>query len=388
MAEANPPSVNTVDASFASSPGESTEPPVVAPPAAETPVAAPVPAPPPTPAPPALAPFKFHGEAREYFRIWIVNTLLTLLTLGVFAAWAKVRKRRYFRGNTELLGHRFDYHAEPWRLLCGNIMVAILFVAYVVVGEVYPLVRIGAFLIGAVLLPWIVVRSLAFNAHNTSYRGIRFYFRQPYGSAALLYLGQALVVGITFGLYYPAWQRNRRQFIISNHRLGDAFFRFESGSGPFYIAYLIGGLMVGAAAFLGGLITAGIVVAEKGHAPGLTQLLPFFALYGLAFFLARHFIFAQLFNHVWNRTQLDRHRFVAHLDTGRWIKLQLGNLVAMVVSCGLLHPWAAVRSARYLAGCLSFHAAAPVEAIGRLGRNDGSAVGDTTAEFMGLDFGL
>ncbi|HYP18040.1 MAG TPA: DUF898 family protein, partial [Opitutus sp.] len=61
-------------------------------------------APPPLlPPPPAPASFIFHGSVREYFRIWIVNTLLTILTLGVFSAWAKVRKRRYLRGNTELL---------------------------------------------------------------------------------------------------------------------------------------------------------------------------------------------------------------------------------------------------------------------------------------------
>jgi len=343
----------------------------------------------PTPAAPApLAPFTFHGDAREYFRIWIVNTLLTLLTCGVFAAWAKVRKRRYFRGNTEVLGHRFDYHAEPWRLLVGNILVAFLFVAYVVVGEVYPLVRVGAFLAGAVLLPWIVVRSLAFNAHNTSYRGIRFYFGQPYGSAALLYLGQAVVIAITLGFYYPAWQRNRRQFIVSNHRLGDAFFRFESGSSPFYLAYLVGGLMVAGAAIVGLLVTVGIVMAQKGRIPGLTQMLPYLAIYGTAFFLARHYVYARLFNQVWNRTHLDRHRFVASLRTGAWMRLQLTNLLAMIGSCGLLYPWAAVRSMRHLAGSLHFQPAGPVETIGRLGRNTGSAVGDTTAEFMGMDFGL
>ncbi len=70
-----------------------------------------------TPNPPVAAAFQFHGDAREYFRIWIVNTLLTLLTLGLFSAWAKVRKRRYLRGNTELLGHRFDYTADPKRIL-------------------------------------------------------------------------------------------------------------------------------------------------------------------------------------------------------------------------------------------------------------------------------
>ena len=37
------------------------------------------------------SPFEFTGDGAEYFRIWIVNTLLTLLTGGVFFAWAKVR---------------------------------------------------------------------------------------------------------------------------------------------------------------------------------------------------------------------------------------------------------------------------------------------------------
>jgi hypothetical protein len=108
-------------------------------------------------------PFVFHGNPREYFRIWIVNTLLTLLTLGLYSAWAKVRKRRYLRGNTELMGHRFDYVADPRRILAGNVLVALMFLAYMVVGEVYPMVRVGALVVGLALLPWVVVRSLAFN---------------------------------------------------------------------------------------------------------------------------------------------------------------------------------------------------------------------------------
>ena len=34
-----------------------------------------------------------------------------------------MRKRRYLRGNTELLGHRFDYTADPRRILVGNAIV-------------------------------------------------------------------------------------------------------------------------------------------------------------------------------------------------------------------------------------------------------------------------
>lgn len=360
-------------------------PPVAEDAAAVPPVGAPPPLP---PAEPVLTPFVFHGSAGEYFRIWIVNTLLTILTLGVFGAWATVRKRRYLRGNAELLGHRFDYHANPWRLLVGNVVVATLFVGYLVVGEVYPLVRLAVLAVGGLLLPWIVVRSLAFNAHNTSYRGLRFYFRQPYGAAALLYLGQAFLLVLTLGFYYPAWQRNRREFTISHHRLGDAFFRFDGGNGPFYRAYLLAAGMLIIAAFFGGLATALLVAGNGGRVPNTAQLVPFFLIYGLTFFIARHFVHASLFNHVWNHTSLDQHRFVARMKTSAWIRLQFENLGAMIVSCGLLHPWAVVRSSRFAAASLHFRPAGSIAPIARLGRNDGSAVGETTADFIGLDFGL
>ena len=40
--------------------------------------------------------FEFSGRGDEYFRIWIVNLALTILSLGIFSAWAKVRTERYF----------------------------------------------------------------------------------------------------------------------------------------------------------------------------------------------------------------------------------------------------------------------------------------------------
>jgi uncharacterized membrane protein YjgN (DUF898 family) len=53
-------------------------------------------------------PFEFGGDAREYFRIWIVNLALSVVTLGIFSAWAKVRSERYFYGNTRLDGDPFE----------------------------------------------------------------------------------------------------------------------------------------------------------------------------------------------------------------------------------------------------------------------------------------
>lgn len=58
-------------------------------------------------------PLHFTGSGGEYFHIWIVNLLLTILTLGVYSAWAKVRRLQYFCRNTRLAGASFDYHGNP-----------------------------------------------------------------------------------------------------------------------------------------------------------------------------------------------------------------------------------------------------------------------------------
>jgi uncharacterized membrane protein YjgN (DUF898 family) len=63
---------------------------------------------------PVLHRFEFRGSAGEFFRIWIVNVALILITLGIYSAWAKVRTRRYFYGNTFVAGNAFDYHPPNW----------------------------------------------------------------------------------------------------------------------------------------------------------------------------------------------------------------------------------------------------------------------------------
>ena len=337
---------------------------------------------------PAPAPFIFHGDATEYFRIWIVNTLLSVLTLGLFTAWAKVRKRRYLRGNTELLGHRFDYTADPRRILVGNLIVLTLFLAYGLFGVVYPAVRYLALGVIVIFLPWIVVRSLSFNAHHTVWRGLRFRFHPSLSAAAMVYLFQPVLIVVTLGFYYPAWIRARNEFSISRHRLGTAYFRFTANTGPFYLAYLAAAAMV-FAGFMAIVVTMAFVTnGNSGHLPNTTQLLPAVLLYGATLYVAKHFVFASLFNHVWNGTQLDEHRFRGHMRIGQWLKLQLTNLGAIVATCGLLYPWALIRSTRYAQSCLEFIPAGPLDAITRLGEGDGSAVGDTAAEFTSLDFGL
>jgi uncharacterized membrane protein YjgN (DUF898 family) len=83
-------------------------------------------------------PVQFHGSAGEYFKIWIVNLALTILTLGIYSAWAKVRSSRYFLGNTELAGYRFGYVADPFYILKGRLLLVGLFVLQYFLRLVIP----------------------------------------------------------------------------------------------------------------------------------------------------------------------------------------------------------------------------------------------------------
>lgn len=60
-------------------------------------------------------PVQFNGDARDYFRVWLVNALLTIITFGIWSAWAKVRTQRWFYGHTQIGGHGFEYHATGGR---------------------------------------------------------------------------------------------------------------------------------------------------------------------------------------------------------------------------------------------------------------------------------
>ncbi len=120
---------------------------------------------------------KFHGNGGEYFRIWIVNLVLTLLTLGIYSAWATVRERRYFYGHTEVAGGRFDFHGKALQILFGRIIAIVLLVGWsqgALLHSSIPFIS-AAIVLG--LLPMFLVRALGFRLRNTSLRNVRFGFK-------------------------------------------------------------------------------------------------------------------------------------------------------------------------------------------------------------------
>ncbi len=184
-------------------------------------------------------PIVFTGKASEYFGIWIVNLLLSLVTLGIYSAWAKVRRKKYFYNNTLIENVGFDYHAKPISILKGRIIAFILFALYVYGKGSSPILAGVLVLLFFLALPWLIVRGSLFNARNTSHRGLRFDFKGTVSQAIRVYIGLPMLTFFTLGLIWPYVAHEKSQFIMKNHRFGLSQFDMSRVVKQFYKVYLI-----------------------------------------------------------------------------------------------------------------------------------------------------
>jgi uncharacterized membrane protein YjgN (DUF898 family) len=341
---------------------------------------------------------EFRGSAGEYFGIWIVNILLTIITVGIYSAWAKVRRNRYFYGNSFIDDHSFDYHARGLQIFIGRAIVFGYIVAYNVVLSISPIAGGLLGLLMLVLLPWIVMRSLRFNARVTSYRNIRFDFVGKTWGAVVAVLFGSLVSVFSLGILAPFASRWLYGYVFNNLRYGDRKFETDPKIGALYRVWLpafvlmLVGIAIGS--FLGIMAYYSAVegVEDSMSDPQVQVIL---AIYGalipalVVWSIAAIFYRVGVRNVVMNATLFDsRHRLFSDIGRLRYFWIVVSNLLVSVVTFGLMRPWAAVREHRYVIS----HSGITVD--GELGdvvasiQDSGSAI---TAEYLdleGFDFGF
>ncbi|MGH8018417.1 MAG: YjgN family protein [Opitutaceae bacterium] len=333
----------------------------------------------------------FTGKAGEYFKIWIVNLLLTVVTLGIYAAWAKVRTKRYFYGNTHLFGHAFEYLGNPVRILIGNLIVISLFVALNVAQLVSLAVWFGLFLLLMVAIPWFVVRALVFNARNSAWRGLKFRFDGRYWRAFCIFVLMPLAVPLTLGLAYPWLARVRRDWVVSRHACGITSFSFSGMLGEFYKIYL-----AAFACFLPLVLAyialiATVAMAEKSGQPpspmlGFLVLGIFPAL--LLAYAGAIYLRVRLFNYSWNNTQIGPHTFRGHMEFWPFAGIQVSNAILTGVTFGLMYPWARIRVAQYTANSLEAIPGGSLDEFVASSQPEASAVGEAASDIFDLDVGI
>jgi uncharacterized membrane protein YjgN (DUF898 family) len=125
----------------------------------------------------------FTGSGSEYFRIWIVNLLLTLLSLSLYYPFAKARRLAYFHGNTLVDGLPLGFHGNPRKMLRGHLLMLVLGAAYAVAIRFSPLSAAVALVVIAAVWPALWRAALQFRMANTSWRGLRMRFGGTLGGA-------------------------------------------------------------------------------------------------------------------------------------------------------------------------------------------------------------
>lgn len=306
--------------------------------------------------------FQFNGTASEYFGIWIVNTVLKIVTLGVYSAWAKVRKRRWFYGHTRLDGHSFAYLAEPGVLFKGWLIGVAALMLYSAAGKIDPLLTIPAGIALFLAIPWVIVRSRMFNSRNTSYRAVRFGFRPNYREAYIVYAWLPVLSFLTLGALFPYTVYRQKKFHVEHSSFGTTGLRFDARSRDYYRVFLGAGvwvLLIAAAV----IVTAGTLLQGGGTvfktAGDLARLLgPLLVLVYTGMLLLSMvfttYLKVRLSNLTWNSACLGSGRFASCLRVRDLLWIYAGNLVAIALTLGLMIPWASVRLARYRFAHLSF----------------------------------
>lgn len=386
------------------------------------------PAPAPAPEPTRLA-VAFTGSGWEYFRIWGVNLVLTLLTLGLYYPWARVRKLRYIYANTTVDGDALTYHATGWQLFKGMVVAGLIFGAVNLMAAVVPALAIVSGLAFWLLLPWFWSSAMRFRLRQSSWRGVRFGFRGSLAGAYAALGGGALVmiasiVAVVLALTWVEGSASpglvvlssvggvaavaaafsllvlwMRRYQHNHYAFGDLTVSMAVTWAQVWRASLagvwVGGLLfvvlvavasVGLAG-VGGLITDSAGERERGAIAGVAVLWVLALIY-LTYPLVTAYVGARYQNLFWGTT---RHRLLqvrSDLSPWRLVGLVFVNLVLTALTLGLYWPFATVKVLRLRLAAMALDSEvdwATVHAMATAGNN---SLGDMALEVEGVDFGF
>ena len=193
------------------------------------------------------------------------KVLLSFITLGVYSAWAKVRRKKYFYNNTLIDNIGFDYHAKPISILKGRVIAFLFFFGYSASASISPFLPILFMLILFIALPWLIVRGSLFNARNTSHRGLRFDFVGTVSQAVKVFIGLPMLLLPTMGLIMPYAAHQKSQFMVNNHKFGLSQFNMQPVIKKYFKVYLMV-MVIPMLLAIVGILAAIAIPAYQGYA--------------------------------------------------------------------------------------------------------------------------
>lgn len=371
---------------------------------------------------------KFTGDGGVYMGVWLVNLLLTVVTLALYTPVARRRTLKYFYAHTVVAGSPLEFTGGLRRMVFGFLLFFGWYVAYSLAINTEQ--DIAGWLLGGLwvaISPWIWMSAVRFRLHSTRWRGIQGRFtgtsREAYvahwpllllagagGAAYLLWTTKptwtvmaAAVIGMTFLLLlvgvlletnYTRVRLLRAQFAgLSNTWTP----RFGQIARLWAIAF---GMFIAIAGAVAGVVALGLYAARgAGLLEGLQDgneeaigllvtaaFIAFFAGFYFALGPALAYREAGKFRLVWNHVALgDVARFESNLDVWAFVRLRLRNMVMTLLTFGFWRPFTVTSEYQRKLESVSMQVEGSLDALIGQYHDPRGAVGDAIADAVGFD---
>ena len=366
----------------------------------------------------------FKGKAMEYLGIWLVNILLTVVTFGIFSAWAKVRRLKYFFNNTKILEDSFAYHATGWQIFKGRIIAVVVILILGASSAYIPGFSFISFLIIFFLLPFIINSSLRFNARMISYRNIKFNWHGNYKQTFFYFVLGPVISFFSLGFLHPLFTKYYYTYYATNHSYGTSRFSAHTTVKKYYLDSIKSGflpvlfifytiiiyLIFNFLGFLKHSYDANIfdfinyfLVHSKGeqvfleyyydyHPAGLETIL--FILIPIIFLtnfiyriFARNMLLRATILNNSNSKEISAN-FDSKLNPAIYLWIVISNAIIVPITLGLMSPWAQIRFYKYLSHSTK------IEIIGDLNlfldteKKNLSSLGEEYSEMEGIEVNI
>lgn len=385
-------------------------------------------------------PLEFSGTGGEFFRVWIVNVLLTVVTFGLYTPFARRRTAQYFYGHTMVADSPLEFAAQQRKMVVGFLLFAALYIAFKVAAETGQDTTVSLMLLaGAAFAPYFWGNAMRFRLNASRWRGVRLQFTAtwpevyfaswPLFVAALAWaiaaafidahvspdmtpaqfkaaVGPVLAaVGVALLVTVACLMRlefNYKSLLVAKARIGGQAGRWKPVFGDFVRIWLATvGVFLGSVLLVVVLlmaVTGGMTALMPGgpggpRRSGLLMLLLSIVLFAAAVFLlflasgpARAYREARVFRLVWNNIGVSHiARFKSDLRVGRYVLLRVKNIFLTLLTLGFYRPFAMVSEYRMKLDSVTLHVKGGLDQLaGQLAREE-HGLGDALADAAGLD---
>ncbi len=294
---------------------------------------------------------EFRGDTIGYFKIWIINVLFSIVTLGIYSAWAKVRTNRYFYTNTFYKDKPFKYDANPISILIDRVLIVLLVGAFIYSFQFLqePIITLSIVGVTILTIPWIITRAVKSNLRALTYKDINFICDIKTKELYRFFLTNTLLNIATVGLAYPYTLNKFNELIISNGHYDTEYFRYMGTNNGIYsnfFATLKQSLLLGIGLMLVGIgvlyaLDSMKIVSENNE---ITIL---YITYAIIFLCLKAIYDATIQKFIWKNISLGKIKFRAKYNSKDLMWIYCSNILVLILSFGLLYPWTKVRVKKY-----------------------------------------